>query len=871
MLLADGASSTTYLYQGNVTTVADPAGKWKQYFNDAFGNLLTVIEPDPAVNPAVPASPISTNPLPAGYLLTSYTYDQFNHLTQVAMPRSTANGMKTQTRTFTYTSTTYPGKLVLPALWLTSATNPENGTVSYTYNADGTLATKKDAKQNTESYAYDTYGRLTGITLPDQFQTFTYDICPLTAQGCVSMAGQLMQASFGSSLGAGVGANALSFEYNFSYTPAGKVAGKTLQLQSADHLSFQGAQAYGAVTASYTYDNQGAPISVTYPQQETWVTGGVTTVFNYTLDAMERPTGMTDQNNYAWASNATYNAANQILSDGRQTWTYNALLQIQSVTGSGMNMTYNYPAAANNGQISSSYDATSLETVTYQYDALKRLLQANGSNWTENYVYDGYGNLTQMNPSGTANGMPSIQLTMAVDANNVPNNRVAGWADANGNQTGGFAGTSLIYDTANHVAQVQANGQNSYYWYDPDNRRIYYKNASGVETIYFYGADGTKLATYTYAIVTNTMTGGNPEIQLTRQSTNVYFAGRLVTAEGNLVATDRLASVRSGGPGNLGYQAQYPYGKEYTTTANDREKYATYTRDSVSGLDYAANRYYWSQWGRFLSPDPYANSAGLGDPGSWNRYAYTRNDPANRLDPTGLQDCQPCIILRPYPLPAPPVDDDTSGNGTGGWGGDSHDGCSEYNPFEKVSGTCNSFLHHGPGNQQIIKISHLSTTSKKALTVQNDLRWLQAAIAQDPNCDDWLSNNDQAVNFMLDAPGGGATSMMVGVGSFSDSAVNAVEGTNGTNMAPGSMLITVNTNGAFFNSGPSSTVGYGVPSWITGGSPAGQALILLHELAHAVGAAGFNNNDYGDAQAETQNNNLVLKNCGDIISLLGNH
>jgi RHS repeat-associated protein len=353
-----------------------------------------------------------------------------------------------------------------------------------------------------------------------------------------------------------------------------------------------------------------------------------------------------------------------------------------------MNMTYNYPAAANNGQIASSYDATTGETVTYQYDALKRLLQANGSNWTENYVYDGYGNLTQMNPSGTANGMPSMHLTMAVDANNVPNNRVTGWADANGNQTAGFAGTSLIYDTANHVSQVQANGQNSYYWYDPDNRRIYYKNTSGAETIYFYGADGTKLATYTYAIVTNTMTGGNPEIQLTQQSTNVYFAGRLVTAEGKLVATDRLASVRSGGPGNLGYQAQFPYGVEYSTTANDREKYATYTRDSVSRLDYAVNRYYWSQWGRFLSPDPYADSAGLGDPGSWNRYAYTRNDPANRLDPAGLQDCQPCVILRPYPLPTPPVDDDSSGNGTGGWGGNSGDGCSEYNPFEKVSGTC---------------------------------------------------------------------------------------------------------------------------------------------------------------------------------------
>jgi RHS repeat-associated protein len=195
-----------------------------------------------------------------------------------------------------------------------------------------------------------------------------------------------------------------------------------------------------------------------------------------------------------------------------------------------------------------------------------------------------------------------------------------------------------------------------------------------------------------------------------------------VTAEGKLVATDRLASVRSGGPGNLGYQAQYPYGVEYSTTTNDREKYATYTRDSVSGLDYAANRYYWSQWGRFLSPDPYANSAGLGDPGSWNRYAYTRNDPANRLDPTGLQDCQPCLILRPYPLPTPPVDDDTSGNGTGAWGGNSGDGCSEYNPFEKVAGTCNGAQvkrRAHPLNQDCM--AALKTAGQNAAAVQRAL------------------------------------------------------------------------------------------------------------------------------------------------------
>ena len=64
-------------------------------------------------------------------------------------------------------------------LWLTSATNPENGAVSYTYNADGTLASKTDANGNTETYTYDAYQRLTGI--PDRQQTFTYDTCPANA------------------------------------------------------------------------------------------------------------------------------------------------------------------------------------------------------------------------------------------------------------------------------------------------------------------------------------------------------------------------------------------------------------------------------------------------------------------------------------------------------------------------------------------------------------------------------------------------------------------------------------------------------------------------------------------------------------------
>jgi hypothetical protein len=76
----DGAGATRYAYAGNTVTVTDPAGKWKIFTSDAFGNLVKVTEPNPA----------------GGNLETFYTYDGINNLTHVAMPR---NGY-TQTRAF---------------------------------------------------------------------------------------------------------------------------------------------------------------------------------------------------------------------------------------------------------------------------------------------------------------------------------------------------------------------------------------------------------------------------------------------------------------------------------------------------------------------------------------------------------------------------------------------------------------------------------------------------------------------------------------------------------------------------------------------------------------------------------------------------
>ena len=99
-------------------------------------------------------------------------------------------------------------------------------------------------------------------------------------------------------------------------------------------------------------------------------------------------------------------------------------------------------------------------------------------------------------------------------------------------------------------------------------------------------------------------------------------------------STDRLGTVRAAGGVARNY---YPFGEEIgTPSANNTYKFASTYRDSATGLDYAINRYYASGTARFLTPDPYQASGGPADPQSWNRYAYTRNDPVNLVDAMGL-------------------------------------------------------------------------------------------------------------------------------------------------------------------------------------------------------------------------------------------
>jgi RHS repeat-associated protein len=62
-------------------------------------------------------------------------------------------------------------------------------------------------------------------------------------------------------------------------------------------------------------------------------------------------------------------------------------------------------------------------------------------------------------------------------------------------------------------------------------------------------------------------------------------------------------------------------------------------RDTESGNDYFLARYYGSNMGRFMSPDPSGLSAvNPSNPQTWNLYVYALNNPLAFTDPTGL-DC----------------------------------------------------------------------------------------------------------------------------------------------------------------------------------------------------------------------------------------
>ena len=491
-------------------------------------------------------------------------------------------------------------------------------------------------------YSYDSYARLIKVQRYPQGPSGAEDLCqqedyyydgtnPVSSSYPTDALGHLSAVQYwgGNNPNAGNPCDT-TFTELYNYGQPGAPVGKQLQISRA------GVSQTITLTAAFTYDTEGRMTGETYPSDYV----GNTANLGYTFDSMGRLNTMTDKiANAAIIQGATYGPANELLTItggnyinawAGETRSYNSLKQLTGILAYNspgpVSISYNYPATGNNGKIVSQTDDVSGETVTYAYDALNRLAAAAtqadiSASWGQSFSYDGFGNLTNVNVTlGTA---PTL-LASYDPGTNHPN--AAGLnVDANGNP--GYipvpadGGTNFValYDVENRLVSVAG----TLYSYAPGNKRVWRGNATrSLDVVTFWSVSGQKLAEYSL---------NSSSFYATQTGTNYYFGSMLIkngNSPTNWVYSDRLGSV-----GKF-----FPYGVERpSATTNGTEKFTGYFRDNETGNDYADQRYSSPGYGRFLTPDSMGGRAA--DPSSWNKYAYTRGDPINRIDPGGNYDC----------------------------------------------------------------------------------------------------------------------------------------------------------------------------------------------------------------------------------------
>jgi RHS repeat-associated protein len=351
-------------------------------------------------------------------------------------------------------------------------------------------------------------------------------------------------------------------------------------------------------------------------------------VETFTYDAMGRLS----------SGGATYGPAGELQTFNGVTRLYNALGQLTRMTKAGvMDMEYRYTVGQNNGRIAQSKDHVTGEEVTYQYDALNRLTAASTTDtaWGNAYTYDGWGNLT--GKSVTKGTAPSF--SQAYDpAMNLPvgtnwSTYAAQWDEDD----------RPIQGKAEVERGIAGNLYNGTVTYEPSGKRVFWRGIGDgalgwpeLCEMTFYGITGQRLARYRCKY--DEIEPGVYRFGVSVIDRTQHIGGQLTTETGKGVTTDRLGSVRARDGERYTY---FPYGEPRTATVAESGMYA--------GLESPVRKYDAGN-GRFSTPDPLGLGAvKLGDPGSWNRFAYVQGDPVNFRDPQGLYRCSVVTTITGLP------------------------------------------------------------------------------------------------------------------------------------------------------------------------------------------------------------------------------
>ncbi|MGH9641341.1 MAG: hypothetical protein ACRD3Q_02835, partial [Terriglobales bacterium] len=462
-------------YAGNCATVTDETGRKRKSCTDVLGRVSGVWEDPDAVN-----------------YETDYKYNALGDLTCVEQ-HGTASGTGCASdplndatspwriRRFTYDSLSR----------LLSARNPESGTISYTYDADGNVATKTNARGITSNLYYDALHRLTYRSYSDTTPAvqFIYDEPTVWGMTATNPIGRVTSVYT-------TGAASI-----YSYDPMGRVV-----LNDSCATSNCGSAAYPVRAA---YDLAGNMISLTYPSGrkiDNTYTGsgrlqnvvfesfnGTQVGYTYAAVTSNAPTG---------APLITYFGNNVGEYDG-----YNNRLQLSGYTlnaPSGLGITQwasvglNYSDATghtgydgtghNNGNVLNVWDWLNGDRAQgFSYDALNRITYAarGDAAFNQSFAPDAWANLRQ---SGTITFAPVFDTSNRVSPNTVgscTNSSGTYCYDAAGNMTWGTQ-HAYSFDAENRISSVDSTAAT--YTYDADGNRVRKDVGSeATEYIYFGG------------------------------------------------------------------------------------------------------------------------------------------------------------------------------------------------------------------------------------------------------------------------------------------------------------------------------------------------------------------------------------------------
>jgi RHS repeat-associated protein len=643
--VTDSAGRTvTFAYTQNDTyrTVGPaPTGentKRKQSEYDALGRLTSVCE----ITSATGSGTCGQTSTATGYW-TTYTYDLLNDVTGVTQ-NAQSTGSK-QTRTYIYDDLKR----------MTSETNPESGTTTYTYDTDASCGTSKgdlvkkiDAVGDTICYAYDLLHRPTSITVSSgtyasstPIKKFVYDSATVNGVAMSNVKRRLAEAY------TCTGSCTLKItDLGFSYTVRGEASDAYESTPNSGgyyHISatYWPNGALDMLTAKYgtssitdlptfTYapDGEGRISTVSASSGQNPVTA---TAYSVASLATQVTFGSSDSDSFTYDPNSN-----------RMT-KYTFDVNGQSVVGT---LTWNSIGTLESLAITDPFYGAGNQTCAYTHDDMSRIASANcGSPWSQTFSYDAFGNISK---SGTVSFQPTYSyLTnhMTQVGSSTPT------YDANGNATN---------DTA-HTYSWDANGRpvttdTASLTYDALGRMVE-QNKSGTYYQIVYSPAGAKFAILSGSTLQKAF------VQLPGGSQAVYTSsglGLTFYRHSDWIGSSRFASTPTR---TMYYDGAYaPFGEAYAQTGTADLSYTGMNQDTVANLYDFPAREYNDIHGRWPSPDPAGiSSARLRDPQTWNRYAYVRNSPLHLIDPTGMMTMQGCDDPSDYVDSGECAPDDGSG------------------------------------------------------------------------------------------------------------------------------------------------------------------------------------------------------------------